>query len=269
MIDSHAHVQSREFAQDRDAMFQRALNVQVELIVCPGTDAASSLAAVELARAGYPVAPTVGIHPGSVDLVNASDWERVRDLAPLPEVVAIGETGLDYHYARGNRPNQRASFLRHLNLAAELQLPVIVHARDAEDDVLRAIADWRGSDTSRIAILHCFVADEDVAQRALGLGCYLGVGGVLTYPSAEACRRSARLAPPDRLLIETDSPYLSPQPERRQRNEPARVALVAAELAKIRGLNVAEIAAITTENARQVFSLAPIRTATATIRRAQ
>ena len=269
MIDSHAHVQSREFAQDRDAMFQRALDAQVELIVCPGTDAASSLAAIELARAGHPVAPTVGIHPGSVDLVEVSEWDRIRDLARQPEVVAIGETGLDYHYARGDRPNQRASFLRHLNLAAELRLPVIVHARDAEDDVLRAITDWRGSDKSRFAILHCFVADEDVAQRALGLGCYLGFGGVLTYPSAEACRRSARITPLDRLLIETDSPYLSPHPERRQRNEPARVALVAAELATIRGLNVEEIAAITTENARQVFSLAPIHTTTATARRTQ
>ena len=269
MIDSHAHVQSREFDQDREAMFQRARESGVELIVCPGTDASSGEAAIELSRGGFSVAPTIGIHPGSVDRVASNEWDRIRELARDPAVVAIGETGLDYHYPQTDKPKQRASFLRHLNLAAELHLPVIVHARESEDDVLRAIADWRGSETDRVAILHCFVADEDVAHRALELGCYLGFGGVLTYQNAEACRRSASFAPLNRLLIETDAPYLSPHPDRRQRNEPARVAQVAKELARLRGLSFEEIDSITTQNARVIFSLPVTDSTTAMSRRAQ
>lgn len=253
MIDSHCHLPAAAFEGDRTAVLDRAAAAGVELIVCPATEAASAAAGIELARRGLPVAPAVGVHPGSIGRVDQQEWSRIRALADQPEVVAIGETGLDYFRDRSSGPEQLGWFVRHLALAAELGLPIIVHSREADEDVLRAIEDWRGAHADRIAVLHCFVGGRDLAERALALGCYLGFGGPLTFKSAEACREAARAAPLDRILIETDAPYLAPAPFRGKRNEPAHVRLVADRLAAERGLSVDEVARATAENARRVF----------------
>jgi TatD DNase family protein len=248
LVDSHAHLQAAEFDQDRPAVLERAGAAGVELIVLPSTDAASCRAALGLARAGAPVAPTAGIHPNGVGRAAADEWAQVRELAREPGVVAIGETGLDYYRDRAGGAEQRASFARHLGLAAELGLPAIVHNRAADEDVLRAIGDWGG-----LAVLHCFVGDRAFAERALALGCYLGLGGPLTFKSSQPLRETAAWLPIDRILLETDSPFLAPMPHRGQRNEPAHVALVARTLAEVRGLTVEAVAAATSENARRVF----------------
>jgi TatD DNase family protein len=235
------------FDDDRAAVLDRAADVGVERIVCPGTGADSVRAALTLARGGSPVAPAAGIHPNDL----SDDWDEVAALAREPEIVAIGETGLDYYRGRENAVAQRQSFLRHLALASELGLPVIVHNRDADDDVLRAIEDWGGT-----AILHCFVGGVDLAARALAAGCYLGLGGPLTFKGSDALRATVGELPLDRLLVETDAPFLAPAPYRGQRNEPAHVRLVAEKLAEVRGVPFADIARATTTNAARAFGLA-------------
>jgi TatD DNase family protein len=248
LVDSHAHLQAAAFDGDRPEALARARAAGVELIVLPSTDAQSCRDALALARGGWPVAPSAGLHPNGLGQVAADEWAQIAKLAREPEIVAVGETGLDYYRERASAAEQRASFVRHLALAAELGRPAIVHNRDADDDVLRAIADWRG-----LAVLHCFVGGRDFAERALGLGCYLGLGGPLTFKSNQALRDTVRELPLDRLLLETDSPYLAPAPHRGQRNEPAHVRLVAEQLAELRGMALDEVAAATTENARRVF----------------
>lgn len=256
LVDSHCHVVAAEFDADREAVFERARMAGVELIVCPATDLASARAAVRLKRAGRPVAPAVGVHPGSIDRLGRDDWDQIRELANETDVVAIGETGLDYYRAPERGAEQRDWFVRHLALASERDLPVIVHNREADADVLRAIADWRGDGHDRIAVLHCFVGSPDLAERALALGCYLGFGGPLTFRSADHIREVARLVPSDRILVETDAPYLAPVPRRGQRNEPAYVRGVVERLADVRDTPVEEMISVTAENARRVFAKA-------------
>jgi TatD DNase family protein len=246
LIDSHCHVTAAEFDADRPDVLARAGAAGVSLIVCPGTGAASIRAALALARAGAPVAPSAGIHPNEL----SGDWAEVAALAAEPEIVAIGETGLDYYRGPDTAVAQRRSFLRHLALAGELDLPVIVHNRAADDDVLLALADWPGT-----AILHCFVGTLEFAERALALGCYLGIGGPLTFKSSDALRDTVARLPLDRLLVETDAPFLAPAPHRGKRNEPAHVRLVAEKLAEVRALSPDDVARATAENARRVFRL--------------
>ena len=252
LVDSHAHLQAGEFDADREAALERAGAAGVELIVLPATDAASCRASLALARAGAPVAPAAGLHPNAVGRAGVDEWAQIVRLAGEPEIVAIGETGLDYYRDRASAAEQRASFVRHLGLAGELGRPAIVHNREADEDVLRAIADWGG-----LAVLHCFVGDRAFAERALALGCYLGLGGPLTFRSSQARRETASQLPLDRILLETDSPYLAPAPHRGQRNEPAHVRLVAERLAEVRGLTLDEVAGATSENARRVFGRVP------------
>jgi TatD DNase family protein len=253
LVDSHCHLQSPDFEADRTEVAARAAEAGVAAIVCPATDAASARDAIGLARAGLPVTIAAGIHPGSVGRVGADEWERVRELAGESEIVAIGETGLDYFRGRDNAAEQRASFAQHLDLAAERGLPVVVHNREADEDVLAMIAEWHGGRDDRIAVLHCFVGSPQLADRALALGCYFGFGGPLTFRSAEGVRTTAAHVPLDRILVETDAPYLAPHPHRGSRNEPARVRLVAEQLAAVRGLTLESVADATAENALRVF----------------
>jgi TatD DNase family protein len=247
LIDSHCHVTAEAFEGDRAEVLARAAEAGVERIVCPGTGAASVRAALALARSGAPVAPAAGIHPNDL----SEDWDEVAALAREPEIVAIGETGLDYYRGKESAVEQRRSFLRHLRLASDLRLPVIVHNREADEDVLRAIEEWGGT-----AILHCFVGGPELAARALAAGCYLGLGGPLTFKSSDALRETVRELPLDRLLVETDAPYLAPAPHRGQRNEPANVRLVVERLAEVRGVAVDMVARATAANATKAFGLA-------------
>jgi TatD DNase family protein len=251
LVDSHCHLQSQEFDADRDEVMVRAAGAGVEGVVCPATDAASARKAIDLARGGLPVSVAVGIHPNAVGRVGSDEWERICALVVEPEVVAVGETGLDYFRGRHSAGEQRALFAKHLALAADTRLPVVVHNREADADVLAMLRDWCSS--GHTAVLHCFVGSPDFAERALALGCYLGFGGPLTFKSAESVRTTAAVVPLDRILVETDAPFLAPHPHRGARNEPAFVRHVVERLADLRGLGYDALAAATRENAVAVF----------------
>jgi TatD DNase family protein len=258
MIDTHAHLDAEEFAPDLDDVLKRAGQAGVEAIVCPGTTADSSRAAVALAEAHAEVYAAVGIQPNYTAQAAAGDWEWIVRLAAHPRVVAVGETGLDLYWDFAPLEVQRDYFERHLGLAQDRGLPVVIHCRDAEAEmmpVLRQAA--RAAPLS--GVLHAFSGDRAMAEECLGLGLFVSFAGAVTYTNKkfEPLRVVAAAVPGDRLLIETDSPYLTPHPLRnkQQRNEPANVALVARTLAELRGCTPEDLAAQTTANARRLFRL--------------
>jgi TatD DNase family protein len=246
LIDSHTHLDDAQFNGDRAAVIERARAAGVERMLAIGTGSGPpDLEAGLLLATEYPfVLATVGVHPHDSAKATEETFERLRDLAEHPKVVAIGEIGLDYHYDFSPRDVQRAVFSRQLGTAAEARLPIIIHTREAWDDTLDILRrEWRGE-----GILHCFTGDATQARQALDAGFHLAFGGVLTFPKAEPVREAARFTPADRLLIETDCPYLAPAPHRGKRNEPAFVIETARRLAEVRGQTVEEIAALTADN---------------------
>jgi TatD DNase family protein len=227
---------------------QHALDEGVYRILTVGTDLASSRRAIELAGEFESVRCAVGIHPSRAETL-ARDEEEIRTLATESEVCAIGEIGLDYYWDTSDRETQILALRRQLELAAELDLPVIVHDREAHEDTLSMLksADVRG-------VLHCFSGDLALARDAISHDFYISLAGNVTYKSAENLHTVAREVPLERLLLETDSPYLTPQPWRGSRNEPSHVSAVAATVAGLRRLPVEEVATITTENAVRLFA---------------
>ena len=246
LIDSHTHLDDAQFNEDRAAVIERARAAGVERMLAIGTGGGPPdlEAGVRLAQE-YPfVLASVGVHPHDSSKATEATFERLRELAAHPKVVAIGEIGLDYHYDFSPRDVQRAVFSRQLAIAAEAALPIIIHTREAWDDTFEILRrEWRGE-----GILHCFTGDAVQARQALDAGFHLAFGGVLTFPKAEPVREAARITPADRLLIETDCPYLAPVPHRGKRNEPAFVVETARRLAQVRGQPVEEIAARTADN---------------------
>jgi TatD DNase family protein len=193
----------------------------------------------------YPfVYATIGVHPHDASKATSETWTRMRELATHPKVLAVGEIGLDYHYDFSPRDVQHAVFEQQLAIAAEFGKPIVIHTREAWDDTLEMLrAHWHGG-----GIMHCFTGNETQARQALDLGFHLSFGGVLTFPKAEEVRQAARIAPEDRLLVETDCPYLAPVPHRGKRNEPAFVVDTARRLAEVRGVPPEAIAEATTRN---------------------
>jgi TatD DNase family protein len=246
LIDSHTHLDDAQFTEDRAAVIERARAAGVERMLAIGTGGGPPdlEAGLRLAQE-YPfVLASVGVHPHDSSKATEATFERLRELAAHPKVVAIGEIGLDYHYDFSPRDVQRAVFSRQLAIAAEAALPIIIHTREAWDDTFEILRrEWRGE-----GILHCFTGDAVQARQALDAGFHLAFGGVLTFPKAEPVREAARITPSDRLLIETDCPYLAPVPHRGKRNEPAFVLETARRLAEVRGQTVEEIAALTADN---------------------
>jgi TatD DNase family protein len=252
LVDSHAHVDSSRFKHDREAVLQTAFTGGIAWIVDPGCDLPSSQAVLELARA-YPgrVFAAVGVHPHYASSYNREVEARLRRLAESPQVVAIGEFGLDYFRMLSPREVQRAVFCAHLELARSCGLPCIIHTRDAHEDVIELL---RAHGQGLRGVFHCFSGDVAQAEACLSFdGFMLSFAGPLTRPG-NALPQVAAMVPLDRLLVETDSPYLVPQPLRARRNEPLFVRYVAQKLAEIRGLTLEEIAQITTANALRLFS---------------
>ena len=246
LIDSHTHLDDAQFNEDRAAVIERARAAGLERILAIGTGGGPPDLEAGLRLAGeFPfVLATVGVHPHEAAKATEQTFERLRELAEHPKVVAIGEIGLDYHYDFSPRDVQRAVFSRQLGLAAEAALPIIIHTREAWEDTFEILRnEWRGE-----GILHCFTGDATQARQALDTGFCLAFGGVLTFPKAEPVREAARITPADRLLIETDCPYLAPVPHRGKRNEPAFVVETARRLAEVRGQTAEEIAATTADN---------------------
>lgn len=255
LIDTHAHLDDERFAADRAAVIERAAAAGVSRIVVVATTAATSRVCVDLA-AQYPsLFATVGIQPNHVAEAAPDDWDEVVRLATAAKVVALGETGLDRYWDHTPFPAQEDYFARHLELARRHKLPVVIHCREAEADVVRMLrADFDRHGPVR-AVMHSFTGGSATARDCLAMGLFLSFAGMVTYKNAGALRDVAKEVPPDRLLVETDSPYLAPVPQRGKRNEPAFIAHTAALLAHERGVSLEVIAEQTTRNARALFGL--------------
>jgi TatD DNase family protein len=245
-VDSHCHLDHERFAADLDAILERATAAGVTRILTIGTgDGPPELDRAIRLAARYPqVSATVGVHPHEASKVTPETYDNLRQLGRHPKVVAFGEIGLDYHYDFSPRETQRGVFIRQLELARELDLPVTIHTREAWEDTTSILRDhWSGP-----GVMHCFTGDPAQAEEALAMGFHLSYGGVVTFKTAENVRESARMTPEDRLLIETDAPYLAPIPHRGKRNEPAMMIQTAEKLAGIRETTPARIGEITSAN---------------------
>ncbi|CAN5814457.1 TatD family hydrolase [soil metagenome] len=252
VIDSHAHVTDERLVDEAAAVVERALAADVEAVVTVGTKLEDSRAAVELANRLPGVFASVGLHPHNADAADEQLFSELHELARQPRVVALGETGLDYFHDNAPRQAQQSAFARHLELARMLDLPVIVHAREADEDVIGILRDaGRGTH----GVLHCFTAGRELMDCALDLGWYISFAGMITFPKYMDAEL-LRAVPGDRILVETDSPYLAPVPYRGKRNEPMHVPLVATRAAELRGEDPAEFAAATVRNARSLYRLA-------------
>lgn len=251
LVDTHTHLDDRAFDADRPQVIARAVQSGVAMIAV-GVDLASSEAAVSLAAQYQNVYAAVGVHPHEAATLTLPVLARLRELCRQPKVVAVGETGLDWYRNLTPQRAQMDAFSAHLDLAAEVGLPVIIHNRQADADVLRL---WRAVPGLR-GVLHAFSSDDEMADAALAAGLHIAFGGPLTYRNADTTRRVAARVPLDRLLVETDCPLLPPVPWRGRRNEPAYVALVVEALVVLRGEPLPAIAAATTRNAAALFTRA-------------
>jgi len=270
MIDTHIHLQHPDYADDRQATLVRAASAGVHTLIVPGTTIEDSKAALSLAASTEPdktwsLWAAVGIHPTEADLLDAEAIETLASLAGFGRVVAIGEIGLDYYWPGVTTrlwqcapPNvQRLAFERQLALASDLRLPVIIHDREAHRDTIDLVRSWKSRDPAAMGVFHAYAGGTDYLQEVLALGFYIGIGGPVTYKRATGLQQLVREMPVDRLLLETDGPYLTPAPHRGKRNEPAYVVHVAERVAELRGLSLTSIEAVTSENAQRLFTRMP------------
>lgn len=250
-IDTHAHIQMPEFDADRVETLARAKAAGIDLMVTVGYHLEASRKAVEAAQRYPQVYASVGVHPHDARHYDDATEEALRSLAGHQKVVAIGEAGLDFYRDRSPRSAQAEAFRRQVRLASELDLPLIVHDREAHQETMRILKE----EQVEAVVLHCFSGDLALAEEAWARGYYISIAGPVTYPKNEALREVVRKARPDRLVLETDCPYLPPQPVRGQRNEPAHLLHTAHEVAILLGVSLDELGRLTTENARRLFRL--------------
>jgi TatD DNase family protein len=253
LIDTHAHLDFPELAHDLPSVLERAARASVLQIITIGIDLPSSEQAVKLAGSHPRIFATVGIHPHGAKHLDEQILSALRDLARQERVVAIGEIGLDYYRDRQPRPVQRECLRQQLELAREENLPVVFHIRDAYEDFLDIVKDY--ASTLEGGIMHCFSGNWEVAQRCLDMGFYLSIPGTVTFSKAEVQQDVVRRSPFDRLLVETDAPFLAPVPFRGKDNEPSFVLYTAQKIAGLRGCTLDEVAVQTTANARKAFRL--------------
>jgi TatD DNase family protein len=255
-VDSHCHLDDSQFEGDRDATVQRALDAGVSTILSIGTgEGPPSLdAAIRLADRYPSMLATVGIHPQYAPAAKGSDYKHLIELLRHPKCVAVGEIGLDYHWEPYEKALQATVFREQMRIAADAGKPIVIHTRDAWPDTIALLREhW--APTCLPCIMHCFTGGPEQAREALALGFTISFAGVVTYPKAKDIQEAAKIIPPDRLLVETDAPYLAPVPHRGRRNEPAYVAHTARFLAELRGEDPAELEAATTANFYRLFSL--------------
>lgn len=254
LVDSHAHLDMAEFADDRDAMLERAREAGVRAILAIAVNPDALAASLPFAEGHDWIYAAAGVHPQEAELATQARYDELSRLAQHPRFLAWGEIGLDYHYEKPPRNLQQRVFIEQLGLARGAGLPVVLHCRDAWDDCLALLDEhWRGSGLG--GIFHCFTGTVEQARRGLDMGFLISFAGNVTYPKAQNLREAAASIPLESLLIETDSPFLAPQGQRGRRNEPAYVAEVAKTLGPVRNLPPAEVAAATSGNFRRFFKL--------------
>jgi len=253
LIDTHAHLEMPDFSGDLDAVLERARQAGVRQIITIGTDLNTSRRAVELAHRYPMVFAAVGVHPHDAKTVSDETIAGLADLAQSEQVVAFGETGLDYYRDRSPRAAQREAFIRHLDLAESIGLPIIIHCRDAHADLLAILREHAAAGCR--GVCHCFSGSEADAKAFLDLGLHVSFTGTITFPNASAVRAVVKAVPLDRTMVETDCPYLSPQPRRGRRNEPAHVTFIAEQIARLHGVSLDAVAEATTSAAQRLFAL--------------
>jgi TatD DNase family protein len=253
LFDTHAHLDDEDYGADREAMLERARAAGVRLVVNVGYSLESSRASVELASRYEMVYAAVGIHPHDAAKAPEGYLETLAELARHPKVVALGEMGLDYYRNLSPRPEQQKVFQEQLSLARRLDLPVIIHDRDAHGDLM-AILEKEGLGPAG-GVMHCYSGSWEMARQCLAMGFYISIAGPVTFPNAPRLREVAARVPLDRLLVETDAPYLTPAPHRGKRNEPAYVRFTAEEVARQRGMDAAELAKACAENGKSLFRI--------------
>lgn len=251
LIDTHAHIEMKEFDSDRGDVINRARDAGVRYLISVGANMAGSKKAVGLAEKYENVYAAVGIHPHDVTEMDNSTIQTLRELAKSPKVVAIGEIGLDYFKEFSPKELQIVKFRELLSLAKELNKPVIIHDRDAHEDTLRILKE----EGIQNGVVHCFSGDNEFAKEILKLGFYISFTGVITFPKAEETRSIVDAVPIERMLVETDCPYLAPVPHRGKRNEPAFVREIAKTIAEVKGLSLEDVARITTLNVKELFGI--------------
>ena len=247
LVDSHCHIDMPQFDADRDEVVARAREAGVqEMLIVGGVDEEQGhLRALRVAESfGFPA--SAGVHPHEARHATEAIYDELRGLAREHRIVALGEIGLDFHYDHSPRDVQREVFRRQVRLAREVGLPVIVHTREADDETAALLEEEGAADTG--GVIHCFTGGTELARRALGLGFFISFSGIAAFPRAEVIQEVARTLPLDRLLVETDAPFLAPPPHRGKRNEPAFVLDVARKIAALRGLPIGEIGAAATAN---------------------
>ncbi len=254
VIDSHLHLDDERFASDLEMVLARAREARVEHMVTVGTDIESCESAIALAQRhrGF-ISATVGIHPHDADEATEPALATLGELAREPGVVGVGETGLDYHYQNASRDAQKRLFELHIRLAADVNLPVVIHCREAFGDCMAILRRSAGSGLR--GVVHCFSGSADTAQELLKLGFHISFAGPITFPNARRVRQVARLVPLEKVLVETDSPYLAPQAERGRHNEPAFLRYVASALAEAMGRDEHTVRRATRANAIRLFGL--------------
>lgn len=244
MIDSHCHLDDNAFNEDRDAVIQRALDAGITTML-------SIDAPLEFIDSHPALLGSVGVHPHEAAKATDETIPGLQEIVKHPKIVAIGEIGLDYHYDFSPRDVQKRVFIEHLDAARELNLPIIIHTREAWDDTFAILRDhWKGE-----GIMHCFSGGPAEAEKCLEMGFYLAFGGVITFPKSIEIQQAAKLTPSDRILLETDAPYLAPVPKRGKRNEPALMVHTATRFAELRETTSEEINRLTTENFNRLFSI--------------
>jgi TatD DNase family protein len=250
-VDTHAHLQWASFDNDRKAVLERAKKNYVTRIVNIGFDVVGSLKGVRLAENYEELYATVGIHPHNADTLNEKTIDRLREFAKNLKVVAIGEIGLDYYRNLSPKEVQKKAFETQLVLAQELKLPVVIHDRDAHDDILQALSKFRGKITG---VMHCFSGTKEMAQQCIDLGFKISFNGTITYPKNHELREIAKWIDLKSILLETDCPFLAPQEVRGKRNEPSFLPIIARDIANLKRISVEELAEATTRNAKEMLT---------------
>ena len=253
LFDTHAHINDNRFDNDRADMLQACFDAGVEYIMIPGVDRQTVESGVALAETDDRLYAAVGTHPHEAKDFTDDDYEYFKELALHNDKVrAIGEIGLDYYYDFSDRPTQKKVFIRQLELAREVDLPIIIHDRDAHGDIMDIL---RNEGKDNWGIFHCYSGSWELAKEAIKLGFYISFAGPVVFPKSTKLKEVAKQVPLDRILIETDSPYLTPPPFRGRRNDPSKTQFVAQEIASLRGMDVDEFALIAYENGKRVFGI--------------
>lgn len=251
MIDTHSHINFDEYKENFDSFLKEIKDNEVEAVIIPGVEPSTFDEIVSLCEKHEMIYGAIGIHPSEFKTFNENSKKRIYELLKHKKIVAIGEIGLDYHYGADSKEEQKELLEQQLTIAQELQVPVIIHDRESHEDVFEILKEYN----LKNVIFHCFSGNAKFAQKCINMGYYIAIGGVVTFKNAKDLKEVAKIIPLDKLLLETDAPYLAPVPFRGKLNTPAHLKYIAQEIANLKNINIEEIKIQTTLNAKQVFGL--------------